>query len=202
MNNEHDAGSLLEKRLSRTPLYTAIVLHGIFLMLSIAALGFFFALVSAPEGTAPVGQNVALICSVAFLIVVFYFGYNFRYYVLILLSLNWTLKYDGLKVEKVNAVKLVNGSACVFGFRKCGVSFPSFAAVLQRTTAKGKKSNETGETESHQQKISISFLERIPGEDFSGSALLITSKLNTADAHFARPVDKELVFLLPENDLL
>lgn len=202
MNSEHDAGSLLEKRLSRTPLFTAIVLHGIFLMLSIAALGFFFALVSVPEGTSPVGQNVALICSVAFLIVVFYFGYNFRYYVLILLSLNWTLKHDGFKTEKVNAVKLVKGSACVFGFRKCGVAFPAFAAVLQRTSSKGKKSEETGETESRQQKISISFLEKIPGEDFSGSALLITSKLNTADAHFARPVDKELVFLLPENDLL
>ena len=202
MNSEHDAGSLLEKRLSRTPLYTAIVLHGIFLMLSIAALGFFFALVSAPEGTSPVGQNLALICSVAFLIVVFYFGYNFRYYVLILLSLNWTLRHDGFKTEKVNAVKLVKGRACVFGFRKCGVAFPAFAAVLQRTSSKGKKSEETGETESRQQKISISFLEKIPGEDFSGSALLITSKLNTADAHFARPVDKELVFLLPENDLL
>ena len=186
MNSEQDAARLLEKRLSRTPLYTAIVLHGICLVLSIAALGFFFALVSAPEGTAPVGQSFALVCSVAFLVVVFYFGYNFRY----------------LKTEKVNAVKLVKGSACVFGFRKCGVSFPSFAAVLQRTTTKGKKSGETGETESHQQKISISFLEKIPGEDFSGSALLLTSKLNTADAHFARPVDKELVFLLPENDLL
>lgn len=202
MNSEHDAARLLGKRLSRTPLYTAIVLHGICLVLSIAALGFFFALVSAPEGTAPVGQSVALVCSVAFLVVVFYFGYNFRYYMLILLALNWTLSHDGLKTEKVNAVKLVKGSACVFGFRKCGVSFPSFAAVLQRTSSKGKKSEESGETESHQQKISISFLERIPGEDFSGSALLLTSKLNTADAHFARPVDKELVFLLPENDLL
>ena len=79
MKSEHDAAMLLEKRLSRTPLWTAVVLHGICLMLSIAALGFFFALVSAPEGTAPVGQSIALVCSVAFLVVVFYLGYNFRY---------------------------------------------------------------------------------------------------------------------------
>ena len=139
MKSEHDAAMLLEKRLSRTPLWTAGVLHGICLILSIAALGFFFALVSAPEGTAPVGQSIALVCSVAFLVVVFYFGYNFRYYVLILLALNWTLRHDGLKTEKVYAVRLVKGSACVFGFRKCGVSFPSFAAVLQRTSPIGKK---------------------------------------------------------------